>query len=484
MVTQPTTRQARTEPSGERFLPQNVEAEAGVLASLLINPDALTQIRDWLRAEHFASSGHQHGEIYRVICDLADVGMGADLLTVCDELQRRNLLDAVGGASYVSSLGNQAPTSANIETYAHIVERTALARRLIKVGAQIANIGYHDPDADAGLAQAERLIREVADGHAGLGGVGRLRLPDAPEMADAWMDSFTNRVATADARARGDLMAEDALGIPTGLRLMDNYLGGLERGKLITLAARPGHGKSALALTVALNAARAGYTVGLFSLEMTAQDVMTRALSLLSNVPHERLRQPTDVSDDEWTAITRGYEVYRALPLALDDERGLSVEDICARARRFTLQQGPLDVLMVDYLQIIAESRDSREGAGSGWRPQQRNRQQIIGQMTRALRELAGELDCCVVLLAQLSRAVEQRQDKRPQLSDLRESGDIENDSDAVLLLWRDDVHNPDSERPHLTDVIVAKNRAHKTGQFTLWFDEARVAFRSMTTLD
>jgi replicative DNA helicase len=438
--------------AAEKLLPQNVEAEAGVLGSLLIDPEAVAQIADFLRPEDFYREAHR--EIFKATLDLYEAGSPADLITLTDELQRRNLLEEIGGVSYVSSLANQVPTSANVEHYARIVERTAVLRRLIQAAGQIAGVAYSEPDANEALDQAEKLIFNVSQRFA------RSEFAHIRDTLREYLDQLGHLH-----EHRGDIV-----GVATGFSDLDKMTGGLQKSDLIILAARPSIGKTAMALSLAHNAAlRYKHGVAVFSLEMSAEQLIARFLSMDAGVDQQKLRTGF-IDDDEWERISESVGRLSETNIYIDDTPGATLMEMRSKARRLMMERG-FDLLIIDYLQLMQGS-----GGGGG----HENRVQEISMISRGLKELARELNIPVLALSQLSRAVESRTDKKPQLSDLRESGAIEQDADIVMFIYRDEVYNPETDRKNIADIIVAKHRNGPIGQISLYFQAAQTRYRDL----
>jgi replicative DNA helicase len=392
--------------AAEKLLPQNVEAEAGVLGSLLIDPDATVQVADFLKPDDFYREAHR--AIYQAMIDLYENRAPADLITLTDELARRGKLEEIGGLSYVSSLANQVPTSANVEHYARIVERTAILRRLIHAAGQIAAVAYNEPEAAVALDQAEKLIFNVSQ---------RSMRADLEPIRDT-LREYMDKLDQLHER-RGDIV-----GVATGFGDLDKLTGGLQKSDLVILAARPSVGKTAFALSLAHNAAlRFGHTIGVFSLEMSKEQLVARLLSMDAGVDQQRLRTGR-LQDDEWDRISESVGRLSEAKIYLDDTPGISLVEMRSKARRLMMERG-FDLLIVDYLQLM-------QGSGGG-RAGHENRVQEISEISRGLKGLARELDAPVLALSQLSRAVESRTDKRPQLSDLRESGCLTGDTPIYL---------------------------------------------------
>jgi replicative DNA helicase len=378
----------------EKLLPQNIEAECGVLGSILIDPEAIVQVADFLRPEDFYRDAHRI--LYEVALQLYERHEPADFITLCDELERLGKLEEVGGASYVSSLINQVPTSGNIEYYGRIVERTAILRRLIHAAGQIAAIAYEEGDAELALDKAEQLIFEI----------GRRHLRSDFTLLSDLLAEYLHKLDQLHER-RGSIV-----GVPTGFTDLDRLTGGLQRSDLIILAARPSLGKTSLALSMAHNAAlRFQQTVAIFSLEMSKEQLVQRLLAMEAGVDQQRLRTGW-IDDEEWERIMMATRRLAEAPIWIDDTASISTGEMRSKARRLQAEHG-VDLIIVDYLQLMQSTSGRRN----------ENRVQEISEISRNLKALARELDVPVLALAQLSRAVETRQSKVPQLSDLRESG-------------------------------------------------------------
>ena len=436
----------------EKLLPQNIEAECGVLGSIIIDPEAIVQVSDFLHADDFYRDAHH--TIYEVILQLYEEHEPADFITICDELERRNKLEEVGGASYITSLINQVPTSGNVEFYARIVERTAILRRLIHAAGQIAAIAYEEGDADIALDKAEQLIFNISQRHA---------RSDFTHMRDV-LAEYMNKLDKLHER-RGTIV-----GVPTGFTDLDRITGGLQKSDLIVLAARPGIGKSSLALSLAHNAALKYYTsIAVFSLEMSKDQLAQRLLSMDAGIDQQRLRTGI-IEEDEWDRIVYAMDTLSESNIWIDDTAGISTMEMRSKARRLQAEHG-IDLIIVDYLQLMQATIGGKRNE---------NRVQEISEISRSLKGLARELNIPVLALAQLSRAVESRQSKVPQLSDLRESGSIEQDSDIVMFIYRDDLYNQESERKNIADIIIAKHRNGPVGEISLYFQASQTRFRDL----
>ena len=432
-------------------LPQNLEAEEAVLGALLIDPDAILPVATFLRASDFHVQ--RHGSIYQAMLDLHERHQPADLVTLTDELERCDQLAAVGGSALLTSLINATPTSIHVEYYARIVERTAILRRLIDAAGQIAKLAYRDVD-DVGevVDQAESIIFGVSEKR-----VTRDLVPIRQVL-----DEYYDRIEYLS-QHQGEI-----IGIPTGLVDLDKLLGGFQRSDLIIIAGRPGMGKTSLALSIALHAARKWQKrVGVFSLEMSSEQVVQRMISAETGIDSQRLRLG-DIREDEWPVFVQATSLLSDTQIYIDDTPSLSALEMRTKARRVHAEFG-LDLLIVDYLQLM---RGEFRSDG--------NRVQEISYISRSLKSLARELNIPLVALSQLSRAVESRHDKRPMLSDLRESGSIEQDADVVAFVYRDVEYNPDTEFPNIAEIRVSKHRSGPTGVIHAFFRKELAQFENL----
>ncbi|MBA2278430.1 MAG: replicative DNA helicase [Chloroflexia bacterium] len=433
----------------ERLPPHNVDAEQSVIGSVLIDRDAIIRIASYVKPDDFYISAN--GRIYQAILDLYNRREPTDFITLSDELERKNLLDEIGGIGYLSSLLNTVPTAVHVEYYGRIVERTATLRRLIDAGTRIVGIGYRDdvPTEEA-LDSAERTLFQVSQ---------RRTTQDFVSIAEV-LDRFFDQIEYLQ-QHRGDVV-----GVPTGFADLDQLTGGLQRSDLIVLAARPSMGKTALALGLAYGAAvQHGKTVGIFSLEMSAEQLVQRLLATETGVDSHRLRLG-QIDDSEWERISRALGRLAEAPIFIDDSANAGVMDVRSKARRLQAEHG-LDMVIVDYLQLMTGRRSD-------------NRVQEISEITRGLKGLARELNVPVIALSQLSRAVESRADHRPMLSDLRESGSIEQDADIVMFIFRDDKYDENSEKKGIAEIIVAKHRNGPVGSINLRFFERTARFADL----
>jgi replicative DNA helicase len=434
----------------DKTTPANLEAEESVLGALLIDPDATIKVASFLRSDDFYRE--KNGWIYQAVIDLHERRQPADFVTVVDELERRNQLQETGGAAYIISLINNTPTAVHVEHYAHIVERTATLRRLIGAAGQIAALAYEEADdVDEIVDRAEQLVFGVSER--------RVRRDLTPIRQI--MHGVVDRIDFLH-RHKGGI-----LGVPSGFSKLDRLLGGFQKSDLIVLAARPGVGKTSLALNIAVNAAkRHGQRVAFFSLEMSNEQLVQRLLAAETGIDQQRLRLG-EIQDDEWQMLVEAAGVLSDTLLFIDDTPAMSALELRTKARRLQAEFG-LDLVVVDYLQLMRS--DARV----------ENRVQEISYITRSLKSLARELEAPLIALSQLSRAVESRSDHKPILSDLRESGSIEQDSDIVMFIYREELVKENTERKNIADIIVAKHRNGPTDTVPLYFNKELTRFADL----
>ncbi len=392
--------------------------------------------------------------IYEAIFSLNERHEPVDFVTLVDELERNGHLEEVGGPAYITDLIAASPTAVYVDHYARIVERTAVLRRLISAAGKVAELAYDESqDVDEVVDRAEQIIFGVSESR-----IHRDLVPIRAIMTDV-----VERIGFLT-RNRDHLM-----GVPTGFTMLDKLLGGFQQSDLIILAGRPGMGKTSLGLSVAQNAARHyNAHVAVFSLEMSNEQLVQRLLSMETGIDSHRLRLG-DVAEEEWTILMEAANQLSATSIFIDDTPAASVTEIRTKARRLYAEHG-IDLILIDYMQLMSGQ--------SGSRPE--NRQQEISYISRSLKALARELNVPVIALSQLSRAVESRADKRPMLSDLRESGSIEQDADVVLFIYREDYYVEDTDRQNIADVLVAKHRHGSTGTVSLFFRKELTQFRDL----
>ena len=427
--------------------PHNVEAEEAVLGSVLIDPETIFRVSPFLKTEDFFIV--KNGWVWDVFLKLHERREPIDFLTVCNELEARGQLSEVGGAAYISHLINVVPTAIHAEGYGRIVERTSVRRKLLGAASDIAQLAYEEnEDIDEVIDRAEQALFAVSERR-----VARELVPIS-QVVQQYYDRIQYLY-----EHRGE-----PLGVPTGFTDLDKLLGGLQRSDLLIIAARPGVGKTSLMLSMGLNAARKYHQrVAVFSLEMSSEQIIQRLISQETGIDSQRLRLG-DIREDEWDRFIRATSDLSDALMYIDDTPSISVLQLRTKARRVHSEHG-LDLILVDYLQLMTGDTRSE------------NRVQEISYISRGLKGLARELNVPVVTASQLSRAVEQRSDKRPILSDLRESGSIEQDADVVMFIYRDDVYDQQTERKNVAEVIVAKHRNGPTGSIELYFKSQLAQF-------
>jgi replicative DNA helicase len=425
----------------DRLPPQNIEAEQAVLGAIFLEPSSLTLASEMLIPEDFYRASHQ--KIFNVMLKLNDLGKAVDLITVTEELAAAKLLEDTGGVTYLSDLAASVPTAANIEYYARIVEEKSLLRRLIRTATGIATDGYsREDEVEALLSEAEKSIMEVAS---------RKNAGAFHNIKDVLVRTYDN-IETMHNRV-GDIT-----GLETGFVDLDRMTAGFQRNDLIIVGARPSVGKTAFALNIAQNVAKkTGENIAIFSLEMGAEQLVMRLLCAEGNIDAQRLRTGS-LTDDDWGKLTMAMGALANTGIYIDDTPGVRISDIRSKCRRLAQEHG-LGMILIDYLQLILGSGRSGE-----------NRQQEVSEISRSLKQLARELKVPVIALSQLSRGVEQRQDKRPMMSDIRESGSIEQDADIVAFLYRDDYYDKESEAKNIIEIIIAKQRNGPVGTVQLAF--------------
>jgi replicative DNA helicase len=431
----------------DRLPPHNPEAEEAVLGSLLMDPEAAGKVAPFLHKEDFYRE--RNGAIFEAMLAIYERHEPVDFLTLSDELKRAGRYDELGGLVYLSHLVGVVPTAVHVEHYAHIVERTAIKRRLISAAGKIAGVAYDDSlDLDTTLEKAEQILFGVSQ---------RRVTNDFEHIGDILGDYLEQMEQRAT-------QGEDSRGIPTNFIELDKLTGGLQRSDLIILAARPSMGKSSWALNIVQNAAlRNNATCAIFSLEMSKQQLAHRLLCAESGVDATKLRLGM-INESETRKLHHALALLSEAPIYIDDTPSINLSEVRAKARRLAAEKG-VDIVVVDYLQLITTSRFGD------------NRVQEISEISRSLKALARELNAPVIALSQLSRAVESRTPHIPMLSDLRESGSIEQDADIVLFIYREDMYNRETEKKGIADIIVAKHRNGPTGQFSLLFLDRTTRF-------
>ena len=439
--------------------PQNLDAERSVLGGLLLDPIKYASVAPILNESDFYKVSHQL--IYSAIERIYDREGSVDTLMLIDQLDALDQLETVGGQEAIINLAAYVPTTANIEQYAKIVQTKSLLRQLISTSKRISKIAYEESeDIESIIDQSERWILSIGEGSQ----------DDRPrDMHKMVIEAFEKIVKLSEEK-------KDIVGLPSGYIELDKLTAGFQPDQLIILAARPSVGKTAFALNIAQNVAtRFSIPVVIFSLEMNALDMVYRMICAEGNINASNLRTG-QLTDDEWSSLTVATDTLKDAPIFIDDSAGIKVSEIRAKCRRLKQENPNLGLIVIDYLQLI-------DGNG------RENRQQEVSEISRQLKKLAKELGVPVLALSQLSRGLEQRQNKRPILSDIRESGSIEQDADIVAFLYRDDYHQKDEEEPdkqddlpdNVVEVIIAKNRAGARDTVKLLFKKEYNKFSSLS---
>lgn len=443
--------QDSTQVHPDRMAPHSVEAEEAVLGSVLINPDALFEVASFLQVDDFFIV--RNGWVWEAMIRLQERNEQIDYVTVVEELRQQERLEEIGGPAYITYLINHTPSSIYAETYGRIVERAAVRRRMLNAASKIAQLAHEeDADINAVIDQSEAALFEVTE---------RRQRKELVPLRIAVAEYFDHIEYLYNQQT-------ESLGVPTGFNDLDQLLGGLQKSDLVIVAGRPGMGKTSWLLTAALNAATQGAArVAVFSMEMSNEQLVQRLISTETGINSHTLRLGK-LDDREWALFVEATGRLEKLRIYLDDTPALSPLQLRSKCRRLFSEHG-LDLVIVDYLQLMTSEMGRSD-----------NRVQEISFISRNLKQLARELHVPVLAAAQLSRAVEQRQDKRPQLSDLRESGSIEQDADIVMFIYRDEVYNENTERPNEADIIVAKHRNGPTGSVALYFMKEQTKFGNL----
>lgn len=424
---------------------------------MLIEKEAIPKVMEILRDTDFYREAHR--VIFNAMLELYNKNEAVDMITVTEILKRDNKLEDVGGIAYVTSLANTVPTAANVTYHASIIEEKSILRQLVSVSTQIASMGYEaNDDVKNIIDSAESKILEISN---------RKKTADFTPINEIVLDSFKSIEALMGNK-------NGLTGLPTGFEDLDNLTSGLHGSDFIILAARPSMGKTAFALNVVQNVAiraakkvgGAPKTVAFFSLEMSKEQLVQRMLCAEANIDSQRLRIG-ELRDEDWAMLINTADTLSSANIYIDDTAGITAMDMRSRARRLKAEHG-LDLIVVDYLQLMQ---------GSGKKNNSGDRQQEVSEISRSLKALARELDVPVIALSQLSRSVEARQVKRPMLSDLRESGSLEQDADIVAFLYREDYYNPETENKNITELIIAKHRNGPVDTVNLFFHKQYTKF-------
>jgi replicative DNA helicase len=435
-----------------QVVPQSREAEEAVIGSVLINPDAYYDVAQFLRADDFYI--HRHGWIWEAFTRLHERRTPIDFLTVTEELDQLGQLSEVGGPAYITALISNVPSSLHAEAYGRIVEQTSVRRKMLEAANQIAKLAYQEEmSVDTVMDDAEKAVF----------GVSERRVTRDLQPIQQVLSDYYDRIDQLSQRG------EDFFGVPTGFTDLDRLLGGLQPSDFIIIAGRPGTGKTAFMLSAAKNAAQIHKKhVAIFSLEMSNEQLVQRLISQETGIDSHRLRTGK-LNEDEWPIFTHSIEVLSDTRIFLDDTPSLTPLQLRAKCRRLHLEY-KLDLVLVDYLQLMTSGARSE------------NRVQEVSYISRNMKIMARELDVPVLAAAQLSRAIEQRSDKEPQLSDLRESGSLEQDADIVMFIHRPEMYEKDTMKQHLAQIKVVKHRNGPVGMVELVFRDSLAKFENAAT--
>ena len=443
------------------LLPQNIEAEEAVLGAILVNPEVITKVVETLKPESFYKPAHKY--VYEAMLQLFNTNERIDLVSVSDVLSYNSRLEAVGGRAFINDLSYKTITTSNIEYYARIVQEKAVKRSLINAGSEIVSFGYDLNPIDESLENAEKLIFDIAS---------RKATTDLHHIKELVLNTYEKIEYRYEHK-------DELLGLRTDFYELDTITNGLQKSDLIILAARPSMGKTAFALNIAQNVAvKEKVPVAIFSLEMSKEQLVQRMLCSQAEVDTQRLKTGNMQSKD-WDKLANAMNDFANAPIYIDDTSGATLTDIRAKCRRLKMEQADLGLIVIDYLQLMESS--GRE-----------DRMQQISAISRGLKTLARELDVPVIALSQLSRAVESRTDKRPMLSDLRESGAIEQDADIVMFIYRDEYYKKTEEEDEVTkaaskgesEIIIAKHRNGPVGTVKLLFQGNITKFKNPIKTD
>ena len=431
-----------------RVPPPSTEAEQSVLGGLLLDNLAWDKCSDLLSDSDFYR--HEHRHIYAAVGSLIASSKPADVITVCEALQSLGKAEDCGGLAYLNALAQSVPSASNVRRYAEIVRERSVLRKLISASDEIATTAFNPQGQPVSqiLDEAESRIFRIGE-EGSRGGAGF-------QPMDKLVQALIDRVQELEANG-----SEDVTGIRTGFYDLDRMTAGLQKGDLIVLAARPSMGKTAFALNIAEHVAvQEGLPVAVFSMEMGASQLALRVVGSLGRIDQQHLRTGR-LRDDEWERLPEAASKLSEAPMFIDESPGLNPAELRARARRLARQYGgTLGLIVIDYLQLMSGSSNSSD----------ENRATVLGEISRGMKGLAKELQCPVLALSQLNRSVETRPDKRPMMSDLRESGAIEQDADVIMFIYRDDYYNKDSKEPGVAEIVLAKQRNGPVGTVKLTF--------------
>ena len=448
--------------TNSNLMPQNIEAEEAVLGAILVNPETLTRVAETLKADYFYKPAHRY--VYEAMLQLFNQNERIDIVTVSEVLNMNSKLELVGGRAFINDLSYKTITTSNIEYYSKIVQEKAIKRSLINAGSEIVSYGYDVETVDESLGKAEKLIFEISSNK---------NTKDLVPVKDVVFETYEKIDYRYNHR-------DELIGVPTSFYDLDTVMNGLQKSDLIILAARPAMGKTAFALNIATNVAlKAKTPVAIFSLEMSKGQLVQRILCAEAEVDSQRLKTG-NMQKKDWDKLANAMNDLAEAPIYIDDSSGCTLTDLRAKARRLAMQEKNLGLIVIDYLQLM-ESTGKEE------------RTQAISTISRGLKTLARELDVPIIALSQLSRAVEGRKDRRPMLSDLRESGAIEQDADIVMFIYRDDYYRDNEEDSEnaapkgnegKSEIIIAKHRNGPTGTVELLFQANITKFKNPIKTD
>lgn len=454
MYTKQYAQRTPQKPSSEQLLgktlPANIDAERAVLGALLLNDEWVSQVLEILKADDFYSQAHRI--IFEHIVALSQQFKRIDLVTLQDELTKKGQLDTIGGLVYLVSLQEELPSAGLVNQHAQIIKEKSVLRELITSATSIITNCYTQDqmEIDAVLDEAEKTIFNIAN----------KRSSDGFVQLNIWLKKTFAHLSDIKSHSKG------ITGVPTGYKKLDSMTSGFQKGDFIVLAGRPSMGKTAMMMSMAMHACEQNVAIGVFSLEMSAEQLTLRLLSGESGVAHQNIRNAT-ITSDEWVELTNVAARLADYKLFIDDTPMLSIMDLRAKARKLKAEHD-VQFILVDYLQLLSSTKKHE------------NRHQEVSEISRSIKALAKELGIPILAGAQLSRAVDARMDKRPMLSDLRESGAIEQDADLIMFLYRDVVYNPETENPSLSEVIIGKQRNGPTGTVYLHFARELTKFQDM----
>lgn len=452
----------KQETVNSNLMPQNIEAEEAILGAILVNPETLSRVAETLKADYFYKPAHRY--VYEAMLQLFNQNERIDIVTVSEVLNLNSKLELVGGRAFINDLSYKTITTSNIEYYSKIVQEKAIKRSLISAGSEIVSYGYDMNTVDESLGKAEKLIFEIS---------ANKNTKDLVPVKDVVFETYEQIDYRYNHR-------DELIGVPTSFYDLDRIMNGLQKSDLIILAARPAMGKTAFALNIATNVAiKAKTPVAIFSLEMSKGQLVQRILCSEAEVDSQRLKTG-NMQKKDWDKLANAMNDLAEAPIYIDDSSGCTLTDLRAKARRLAMQEKNLGLIVIDYLQLM-ESTGKEE------------RTQAISTISRGLKTLARELDIPIIALSQLSRAVEGRKDRRPMLSDLRESGAIEQDADIVMFIYRDDYYRDNEEESEnaapkgnegKSEIIIAKHRNGPTGMVELLFQSNITKFKNPIKTD